>query len=136
MPLKVNLVGPHGQLYADPKPSPDENAFQVDNTREAYYNSPYYLLHKSQVQPIPPRGSGTLPYLKLADFIPQDLADAVNATGKITFHAVGDTGRRRPLGVSLRLPRLPSKPPSPTPWLRTCNRAASTAALSFFTWEM
>jgi hypothetical protein len=92
MPLKMNLVGPHGQFYADPKPSPDENAFQVDNTSEAYYNSPYYLLHKSQVQPIPPRRTGALPYLKLTDFIPQQLSDAINAAGKITFHAVGDTG--------------------------------------------
>jgi len=92
MPVKVNLVGPHGQLYADPKPSPDENAFQVDNTSEAYYNSPYYLLHKSQVQPIPPRRTGTLPYLKLTDFMPQNLTDAIDAAGKITFHAVGDTG--------------------------------------------
>ena len=92
MPVKVNLVGPHGQLYADPKPSPDENAFLVDNTSEAYYNSPYYLLHKSQVQPIPPRRTGALPYLKLTDFIPQNLTDAIDAAGKITFHAVGDTG--------------------------------------------
>jgi Calcineurin-like phosphoesterase len=92
MPMKMNLVGPHGQLYADPKPSPDEDAFQVDNTSEAYYNSPYYLLHKSQVQPIPPRRTGTLPYLKLTDFIPQNLTDAINGVGKITFHAVGDTG--------------------------------------------
>jgi hypothetical protein len=61
MPVKVNLVGPHGQLYADPKPSPDENAFQVDNTSEAYYNSPYYLLHKSQVEPIRHGGLGRCP---------------------------------------------------------------------------
>jgi hypothetical protein len=92
MPVKMNMVGPHGQLYADPKPSPDEDAFQVDNTSEAYYNSPYYLLHKSQVQPIPPRRSDTLPYLKLTDFIPQDLVNAIQAAGRITFHAVGDTG--------------------------------------------
>jgi hypothetical protein len=88
----MNLVGPHGQLYADPKPSPDEDAFQVDNTSEAYYNSPYYLLHKSQVQPIPPRRTGALPYINLADYIPQDLANAIDAAGKITFHSVGDTG--------------------------------------------
>ena len=92
MPSKMNLVGPHGQLYADPKPSPDEDAFQVDNTSEAYYNSPYYLLHKSQVQPIPPRRTGALPYINLADYIPQDLANAIDAAGKITFHSVGDTG--------------------------------------------
>src|ERR1700722_6116725 len=92
MPSKMNLVGPHGQLYADPKPSPDEDAFQVDNTSEAYYNSPYYLLHKSQVQPIPPRRTCALPYINLADYIPQDLANAIDAPGKITFHSVGDTG--------------------------------------------
>src|SRR5579859_1783272 len=92
MPNKVNLTGPHGQLYADPKPTPDENAFQIDNTSEAYYNSAYYLLHKSQVQPIPPRRSGTLPYLDLADFIPADLLSTIQGAGSITFHAVGDTG--------------------------------------------
>jgi hypothetical protein len=92
MPNKVNLTGPHGQLYADPKPSPDENAFQVNNTSAAYYNSPYYLLHKSQVQPIPPRRSGALPYLALTDFIPADLVSAIQTAGAITFHAVGDTG--------------------------------------------
>jgi hypothetical protein len=92
MPSKMNLVGPHGQLYADPKPSPDEDAFQVDNTSEAYYNSAYYLLHKNQVQPIPPRRAGALPYINLADYIPQDLSSAIDAAGKITFHSVGDTG--------------------------------------------
>ncbi len=92
MQLKMNMVGPHGQLYADPKPSPDENAFQVDNTSAAYYNSPYYLLHKSQVQPIPPRRTGALPYLKLTDFIPANLINAIATARKITFHAVGDTG--------------------------------------------
>jgi hypothetical protein len=92
MPTYANIVGPGGQLYADPKPSPDENAFQVNNTSAAYYNSPYYTLHKNQVQPIPPRRTGALPYLKLTDFLPQDLTAAISAAGKITFHAVGDTG--------------------------------------------
>lgn len=92
MPAKTNLLGPGGQLYADPKPSPDENAFQVNNTSDAYYNSPYYLKHKSQVQPIPPRRTGALPYLNLANLIPQDLMAAITTSGKITFHEVGDTG--------------------------------------------
>lgn len=56
MPTTHNLAGPHGQLYADPKPSTDEDAFQVDNTSAAYYNSVYYLANKNLVQPIPPRG--------------------------------------------------------------------------------
>jgi len=92
MPTNASIVGPGGQLYADPKPTPDENAFQVNNTSDAYYNSPYYTLHKNQVQPIPPRRTGALPYLQLTDFVPQDLADAISAAGRITFHAVGDTG--------------------------------------------
>src|SRR5579864_7835017 len=89
---KANLTGPKGQLYAEPKPSPDENAFQIDNTSEQYYQSNYYKLHKSQVQPIPPRRNGVPPYLKLTDFIPQEIADAIGKAGKIVFHAVGDTG--------------------------------------------
>jgi hypothetical protein len=89
---KPALTGPKGQLYAEPKPSPDENAFQVNNTSEAYYLSNYYKLHKSQVQPIPPRRNGVPPYLKLIDFIPQEVVDAIDQAGKIVFHAVGDTG--------------------------------------------
>jgi hypothetical protein len=92
MPTTASLVGPSGQTYADPKPSPDENAFQVNNTSDAYYNSTYYLKNKNLVQPIPPRRSGALPYLDLADFLPPDLTNAINAAGKISFHAVGDTG--------------------------------------------
>jgi len=92
MAAQVNIVGPGGQLYADPKPTPDEDAFQINNTSDAYYNSTYYNLHKSQVQPIPPKRMGALPYLKLTDFLPQYLADAIGTAGRITFHAVGDTG--------------------------------------------
>jgi hypothetical protein len=87
-----NLVGPNGQFYADPKPSPDETAFQVDNTSDAYYNSPYYVQHQYQVQPIPPPRSGALPYLNLSDFLPESLIDSINAAGQIVFHSVGDTG--------------------------------------------
>jgi hypothetical protein len=92
MPTTANLIGPQGQMYADPKPSPDEDAFQINNTSAAYYNSPYYEKYKNQVQPIPPPRTGALPYLNLTDFIPQALADAIDAAGKITFHCVGDTG--------------------------------------------
>jgi hypothetical protein len=87
-----NILGPHGQLYADPKPTPDEDAFQIDNTSEAYYNSVYYKLYKNQVQPIPPPRGGALPYLALSDFIPGALADSISSSEKITFHCVGDTG--------------------------------------------
>ena len=51
-PRSSSLTGPLGRLYAEPKPTPDESVFQVNNTSEQYYQSPYYLLHKSQVQAI------------------------------------------------------------------------------------
>jgi Calcineurin-like phosphoesterase len=101
MASKPNIFGPGGQMYADPKPSPDEDAFQVDNTSEAYYNSPYYKLHKNQVQPIPPPRTGALPYLELTDFLPENLVDAITSAGKITFHAVGDTGAAKVNSVQL-----------------------------------
>jgi hypothetical protein len=86
------MTGPKGQFYADPKPSPDEIAFRQDNNSSAYYNSPYYLLHKSQVQPIPQVRQNAPPNINLADYLPTDVADAIDQAGKITFHAVGDTG--------------------------------------------
>ena len=92
MPTIAKLVGPGGQLYADPTPGVDEDAFQVDNTSEAYYQSKYYLANKNKVQAIPPRRTGALPYLNLANFLPENLVAAINAAQRITFHAVGDTG--------------------------------------------
>jgi len=91
MPVQ-RMTGPKGQLYADPKPSPDETSFRQDNNSSAYYNSQYYLLHKNQVQPIPPARQNAPPYLDLADYLPADVANAIDQAGRITFHAVGDTG--------------------------------------------
>src|SRR5580704_12333428 len=86
----ANLVGPQGQLYADPIPTSDETSFKYDNTSAAYYASPYYTLHKDQVQAIP-RARNTNP-LVLEDFLPQSIMDAIDQAGKIVFHTVGDTG--------------------------------------------
>jgi Calcineurin-like phosphoesterase len=88
----ANLEGPGNRLYAEPRPSPDETSFQQDNVSAQYYNSAYYTAHKNQVQPIPPARDGVPAYLNLADFIPSEVGDAITAAGKITFHAVGDTG--------------------------------------------
>jgi predicted phosphodiesterase len=90
MAPKTNLVGPMGQLYADPQPSPDEVTFKQDNTSAEYYNSPYYVAHKAQVQPIPARRNN-MP-LTLADFVSTDILTAIKDTNRILFHAVGDTG--------------------------------------------
>ena len=88
--MLTRIMGPEGRLYADPQPGPDEIKFREDNTSSAYYNSPYFLAHKDQVQPIPRRRGGVA--LNLSDFIPQDILNAIQAAGKISFHAVGDTG--------------------------------------------
>ena len=89
---KANITGPTGQLYAEPKPTPGELSFQVDNTSAEYYTSPYYKAHKSQVQPIPPPRPNALPYLHFENFIPAEILAAIHAAGRIAFHAVGDTG--------------------------------------------
>ena len=89
---RATLAGPGTRLYAEPKPSPDETSFQIDNTSAQYYKSPYYLAHMNQVQPFPAPRSGVSTYLDLQDFIPTEVLGAINAAGRITFHAVGDTG--------------------------------------------
>jgi len=89
---RARLAGPGTRLYAEPKPSPDETSFQIDNTSSQYYNSPYYLAHKDQVQSVPAPQSGVPAYLDLQDFIPSEVVDAINTAKRITFHAVGDTG--------------------------------------------
>jgi Calcineurin-like phosphoesterase len=88
--MSENLVGPGGRVYADPKPGKDEVKFREDNTSEAYYKSTFYLQNKNQVQRIPPRRND-LP-LNLSDFLPPDIIAAIESAGKISFHAVGDTG--------------------------------------------
>jgi Calcineurin-like phosphoesterase len=84
------LQGPHGQLYAEPVPGADEVSFQVDNTSERYYNSPYYEAHKNQIQPVPAPASDTP--LKLEDFVDASIIQAITAAKRMSFHSVGDTG--------------------------------------------
>ena len=90
--LSSNLVGPEGQLFADPQPTgKDESVFQVDNTSDAYYKSPYYESHEGQLQPIPaPRVSP--PRMELAQVIGAGPLAPYLAAKQISFHAAGDTG--------------------------------------------
>jgi hypothetical protein len=88
--MSSNLVGPKGQMYADPKPTPDETTFKVDNTSSAYYNSAYYKQHKDQVQRIPQaRNTGPI---NLSDYVSAEILGAIQKSRKIVFHSVGDTG--------------------------------------------
>jgi len=89
--LASNLVGPQGQLFADPHPGGDETSFQVDNTSNAYYNSPYYKEHCEQLQQIPaPRLSP--PRLDLTQVLGEPPLAPLLKARRISFHAVGDTG--------------------------------------------
>jgi hypothetical protein len=90
MPSSGNLIGPNGRLYADQTPTPDEQTFRQSNTSAAYFNSPYYLAHQKQLQPIPPRNSNAT--LQLQDFVGPAIMAAIQAAGQISFHAAGDTG--------------------------------------------
>jgi len=85
------LTGTGGRLFADPQPATDEASFQVDNTSSQYYDSPYYKLHKNDLQPVPaPRVPE--PRMDLHDLLGPDVMSAIEAAKKISFHAVGDTG--------------------------------------------
>jgi hypothetical protein len=87
----VNVVGRNGRLFGERVPGQDESVFQVNNTSQAYFKSPYYLLHQKQVQPVPaPRVSP--PHLNLADVVDDPFIAAIQTAKKIVFHAVGDTG--------------------------------------------
>ena len=87
----LKLQGTESRLFADPQPSPDELSFQVDNTSAEYYNSPYYLLHKNDLQAIPPPRA-TPPRLLLDQIVGDDVLGPITAAKVIVFHAVGDTG--------------------------------------------
>jgi hypothetical protein len=84
------IQGPAGQLYADPQPSEDETTFRVDNTSAQYYESVYYLAHKTQVQAIPKRHASTP--LQLGSFLPAAVVAAIQQAKEIQFHVAGDTG--------------------------------------------
>ena len=87
--LKLQGVG--GRLFADPQPSPDETSFQVDNTSEEYYSSPYYLQHQNDLQAVPaPTGTPTV--MTLDSILGPDILGPIEAAKAITFHSVGDTG--------------------------------------------
>jgi kumamolisin len=89
--LSSNAVGPEGQLFADPHPGEDEGSFQVDNTSDQYYKSPYYKSHENQLQPVPaPRVSP--PRVNLAQVLGEGPLAPCVAAKRISFHAVGDTG--------------------------------------------
>lgn len=97
-PWTRNLQGPSGQRFGDPTPGPDETAFQVDNTSDAYYNSPYYKQHQNDVLAIP-MGPPSKP-LALADVVGAGFLAPIIAAKRISFHMVGDTGASSTAAIS------------------------------------
>jgi Calcineurin-like phosphoesterase len=85
-----NAIGTGGRLFGEPTSSPDEVTFQVDNTSEAYFNSPYYTKHAQDLQPFdPPRDPAQM---SLASVVGDDVVATITQSKKIAFHTVGDTG--------------------------------------------
>jgi hypothetical protein len=89
--LAKGLTGKDDRLFAEAQPSPDETAFQIENTSEAYYKSPYYEKHKEDVQKVPPPRADP-PRIDLADVLGQDILKPIVEAKKLSFHTVGDTG--------------------------------------------
>jgi hypothetical protein len=79
------------------QPGEDEATFQIDNTSQAYFRSPYYLHHKDQLQPFPSPQFDP-PHMKLSAVLPDETVAAIEAAKKITFHACGDTGAAKHSG--------------------------------------
>ena len=91
----LNSIGKGGRLFAEPKPSPDATSFQTNNTSSEYFNSPYYLQHKNQIQPIP-KPLIDPPRMNLADVLQDPDIQAIQSANQITLHVVGDTGAVMP----------------------------------------
>jgi len=89
--LRPAQSGTQGRLFANPTPGPDETSFQVDNSSGAYYESKEYEHHEKEVQPIPaPRVAP--PRMDIAEIVGGDSLQPIITSGRIVFHAVGDTG--------------------------------------------
>lgn len=88
-------------VFAEPKPSPDPTKYKTPHASDtAAYNEMDALIKASKFLPIPfPAVAGvTEPLLTLADALGASGAKTVAAiqqSGQIVFHAVGDTGATR-----------------------------------------
>jgi hypothetical protein len=89
--MPQDIIGRDGRLFGERVPGQDESVFQVDNTSEAYFQSPYYKLHQLQLQSVPPPRVAP-PRMSLANVVDDAFVAAIQGAGRIVFHAVGDTG--------------------------------------------
>ena len=89
-PWTRNLRGPDGRLFGEATPGPDETSFQVDNTSQEYFNSPYYAQHANQVLAVPTDPPAAP--LELQQILGADFLAPIIAANRIHFHVAGDTG--------------------------------------------
>lgn len=93
--MMFSLIGKNGRLFAEQKPGADPTKFQVNNTSSQYFNSPYYLQHKNQIQQVP-KPAINPPRVNLADILQDPDIQAIQTARQISFHVVGDTGAAIP----------------------------------------
>jgi hypothetical protein len=111
--LAKRVSGQSERLFAEAQISPDETSFKIENTSEAYYDSPYYEKHKEDVQEVPPPRVSP-PRLDLADVLGEDFLQPIVAAERLSFHAVGDTGAARSTAARRWPRRSATRRASPT----------------------
>jgi hypothetical protein len=131
-PASTPIDAPGGRLYADPKPSVGEDAFQVNNTSSEYYKSKYYLANKNKVQPIPPQRVGTKPNINLTDYLPAGSIAAIDQAGSITFHCVGDTGAAKVTARQTAATSIAEEAAVATAMVADINAGGANAPAFFF----
>jgi hypothetical protein len=89
--MMKRVAGSGGRLFAEAQASPDETGFKIENTSEAYYDSPYYKKHKEDLQKVPPPREAQ-PRMDLGDVLDEGVLKPLIDAKRISFHAVGDTG--------------------------------------------
>jgi len=103
----AKLKGSAGRLFADPQPPPDETSFQVDNASSQYYQSPYYLLHQKDLQPVPkPRTAQ--PQMDLSDVLGSDISSGRRSVrvGQGSWPTLACVGPRHPDARQLACVRM------------------------------
>lgn len=94
----TNVIGPGSRLFGEPTYTKDETSFQVDNTSDEYYKSPYYKQHRDDVLAIPTEPPAAP--MNLADVVGQDFLGPIVNARTISFHAVGDTGASKSMAIA------------------------------------
>ena len=103
----------------------------MDNTSAQYYNSPYYKLHKAEVQPIP-APAVPQPRLDLAEVLPGALIASVENAKKIVFHAVGDTGAAKVTSFQSAAQAIANEASVADAMSRDVSHSGATAPAFFF----